>query len=73
MALDIEKVFTGPGQTNLAKGEIITSFFIPKRDPNTGAAYLKLGRRGGGGDCALVGIAARLTMNKEIIPIENFN
>lgn len=63
--MDIEKIFAGPGQTNLTKAEIITSFFVPETAPNTGAAYLKLGRRGGGGDCALVGIAALITLNKD--------
>ena len=60
--MDIEDIFEGPGVTNLAGGEIITAFTLAKITPGTGAAYLKLGRRAGGGDCALVGVAALLSM-----------
>lgn len=31
----------GPGKTSLAKGEIITSFFLPARPDNSGDAYLR--------------------------------
>jgi len=63
--LEIGDVFAGPGATSLAEGEIITSFILPESAPNTGAAYLKLGRRAGGGDCALVGVAVLLTVGPE--------
>ncbi|MEW6673071.1 MAG: xanthine dehydrogenase family protein subunit M [Thermodesulfobacteriota bacterium] len=62
--LEIDHVFAGPGSTTLAAGEIMTSFFLPAMAPATGAAYLKMGRRSGGGDCALVGVAALLTLEK---------
>lgn len=61
--MEIENIFTGPGATSLSSGEIITSFILPNMAPNTGAAYLKMGRRSGGGDCALVGVAVLLTMS----------
>lgn len=60
--IGMHEVFTGPGTTALFKSEIIRSFFIPKSPENTGSAYLKLGRRAGGGDCALVGVATLLTV-----------
>lgn len=58
----VDKIFAGPGSTTLSDGEIMTAFFFPAMAPATGAAYLKMGRRSGGGDCALVGIAALLTL-----------
>ena len=63
--MEIENVFTGPGATSLSSGEIITSFILPHMAPHTGAAYLKMGRRSGGGDCALVGVAVLLTMDDD--------
>ena len=63
--LEIDKIFAGPGSTTLSDGEIITSFFFPAMAPHTGAAYLKMGRRSGGGDCALVGVAVLLTMGSD--------
>jgi CO/xanthine dehydrogenase FAD-binding subunit len=58
----MNEIFTGPGTTTLSKSEVIRSFYIPKSPVNTGSAYLKLGRRAGGGDCALVGVATLLTV-----------
>ena len=62
--LDIESFFTGPGTTILSSGEIITSVFLPILAPRSGAAYLKLGRREGM-ECALVGVAAFLTLSEK--------
>ena len=59
---EIEKVFAGPGKTTLGRGELITDFFVPEPSPETGAAYLKLGRREGV-DCALVGAAVLLVLS----------
>jgi len=59
--LDISRFFRGPGQTVLARGEIITSFFLPQLPPHSGMAYLRMGR-GEGMDLALVGVAALLTL-----------
>lgn len=41
----IEGFFTGPGETILKKGEMVTELIIPKPLPNTGSAYWKLQRR----------------------------
>jgi carbon-monoxide dehydrogenase medium subunit len=59
--VEIENFFLGPGSTILSPGDLITSFFLPERVPNSAAAYLKLGRREGL-DCALVGVAVSLTL-----------
>ena len=61
---DLEEIFTGPGTTNLLPGEVITSFFLPEMDIHSAATYLKLGRREGM-DCALVGVAALLTVGQK--------
>lgn len=61
--LDMESFFTGPGTTVLSSREIITSVFLPNLAPRSGAAYLKLGRQEGM-ECALVGVAAFLTLSE---------
>ena len=63
--INIEDIFKGPGTTSLLHGEIITAFKLNAISSKTGAAYLKLGRRAGGGDCALVGVAALISAGKE--------
>ena len=37
----VEEIAIGPGKTSLAKGEIVASFFLPKRAPHSGDAYLR--------------------------------
>jgi aerobic carbon-monoxide dehydrogenase medium subunit len=59
--IPVDAFFKGPGQTVLAPAEIITAIFLPDPAPAAGAAYLKLGRREGM-DCALVGVAAALSL-----------
>ena len=44
-SLELVHFFTGPGQTVLAKGEILTEIVIPRQLPRTGSAYIKFGRR----------------------------
>lgn len=44
-SLELVHFFTGPGQTVLNKGEILTRIVIPKQLPRTGSAYIKFGRR----------------------------
>jgi carbon-monoxide dehydrogenase medium subunit len=61
----MDEIFGGPGATTLSNTEFITAFYIPEPSPHTGTAYLKLGRRTGGGDCALVGVATLLTMEND--------
>lgn len=43
--LELVHFFTGPGQTVLERGEILTEIVIPPQLPRTGSAYLKFGRR----------------------------
>jgi len=58
----IEGFYLGPGVTRLADDEIVTSVFLPDPVSGTGTAYLKLGKRGGGSDIALVGVAASVVL-----------
>jgi carbon-monoxide dehydrogenase medium subunit len=44
---------------------LITAFYIPEPSSHTGTAYLKLGRRTGGGDCALVGVATLVVVEND--------
>lgn len=37
----VADIVTGPGKTSLAKGEVITSTFLPARPDNSGDAYLR--------------------------------
>lgn len=59
--IPVDAFFKGPGQTVLGPTEIITAIFLPDPAGAAGAAYLKLGRREGM-DCALVGVAAALSL-----------
>lgn len=61
--LAVEKVPAGPGKTTLAKGEIITSIFLPKRPPRSGDAYLRFIPRTEM-DIAVVGAGVSLTIDK---------
>jgi len=58
----IREFFKGPGETVLSPGELITSFLLPEMEPGSGAAYERIGRREGM-DCALVGVAALVTLS----------
>lgn len=60
--LPVEKVAAGPGRTNLAKGEIVVSFTLPKRPKGSGDAYLRLIPRTEM-DIAVVGCGVSLTMD----------
>lgn len=42
---ELRRFFLGPGQCDLDGGEILTELVIPPLAPNTGAAYIKHGRR----------------------------
>ncbi len=68
--LDLQQVLLGPEKIALLPSEVITSFFVPATDPHTGATYLKLGRREGM-DCALVGVAALLTLSSNSTEARN--
>jgi carbon-monoxide dehydrogenase medium subunit len=59
----IEEFFTGPGETLLKKGEILTELVIPKPLPNTGSAYWKLQRRLAL-DLPILGVSVYLSLDR---------
>jgi CO/xanthine dehydrogenase FAD-binding subunit len=59
----VEKVVTGPGKTALAKGELITSVFLPAPAPRSGDAYLRFIPRTEM-DIAVVGAGVALTLDE---------
>ena len=58
----VEAIPLSPGKTNLAKGEIIESFFLPARAKNAGGAYERFTPRTEM-DIAVVGVAINLTLD----------
>ncbi|MBI3938458.1 MAG: xanthine dehydrogenase family protein subunit M [Betaproteobacteria bacterium] len=58
----VEDIATGPGETSLAKGEIVTSFLLPRRPPRSGDAYLRFTPRSEM-DIAVVGAGVNLTLD----------
>ena len=62
----VEKIVTGPGETSLAKGEIIEAITLPKRPANSGDAYLRLIPRSEM-DIAVVGVGVNLTLHRGIV------
>ncbi len=58
----VEDIVTGPGQTSLAKGEIVVSFKLPARPDNSGDAYLRMIPRTEM-DIAVVGVGVSLTLD----------
>lgn len=63
-SLPLEGFFTGPGQTVLSAGEILAGFHVPPSLPGTGGVYKKYSIRENT-ELAIVGVAARLTLNKD--------
>lgn len=61
-SVPIEDLHVGPGVTCLAPDEIITAVVLPDPRPGAGSAYRKLGKRGGGWDIALAGVAAGVVL-----------
>jgi carbon-monoxide dehydrogenase medium subunit len=61
--VSIESFFTGPGETILKKGEMVTELSIPKPLPNTGSAYWKLQRRLAL-DLPILGVSVLLSLDK---------
>jgi len=59
----IESFFTGPAETILKKGEMVTELIIPKPLPNTGSAYWKLQRRLAL-DLPILGVSVLLSLDK---------
>ena len=60
--LPVENIAASPGKTTLAKGEIVTSFLLPKPAPRSGDAYLRFTPRTEM-DIAVVGAAVNLTLD----------
>lgn len=58
----VEQIPAGPGKTTLAKGELIVSFFLPKRPAHSGDAYLRFTPRSEM-DIAVVGVGLNLTLD----------
>lgn len=63
-AVPLEDFFSGPGKVNLNPSEIVLFFEIPAVPPLCGESYQKLGVRKAL-QIAIVGVAARITMNPE--------
>jgi carbon-monoxide dehydrogenase medium subunit len=64
--IPIDQFFTGPGETLLQQGEILTEILIPKPLPNTGSAYWKHQRRQAL-DLPILGVAVLLSLNKATV------
>jgi carbon-monoxide dehydrogenase medium subunit len=60
----LEDFFEGPGSTVLQTGELLMGFHVPSPPPRTGGRYKKYAIRGDV-DLAIVGVAARLTLDKD--------
>jgi carbon-monoxide dehydrogenase medium subunit len=58
----VEDIITGPGQTSLAKGEMLVSVRFPKRQAHSGDAYLRFIPRTEM-DIAVVGAGVNLTLD----------
>ena len=59
----VEQIPTAPGRTSLAKGEFVTSIFLPKRPKKSGDAYLRFIPRTEM-DIAVVGCGISLTLDR---------
>jgi carbon-monoxide dehydrogenase medium subunit len=62
----VEKIVTGPGQTSLAKGEVIEAITLPKRPAKSGDAYLRFIPRTEM-DIAIVGVGINLTLQRGVV------
>ncbi len=60
----VADIATGPGATSLAKGEFVTSIFLPPRPPRSGDAYLRFIPRTEM-DIAVVGAGVSLTLDDD--------
>lgn len=63
--MQLEAFFTGPGQTVLGPGDILTAINLPPPPPHTGRVYLKLGRRKAM-ELATVGVAVSIKAENQI-------
>ncbi len=63
-SVSVERFIIGPGQTALAKGEMVASLRIPKPQGTSAVTYLKLGARRAM-ETAIVAVAVRITCDKK--------
>lgn len=64
--VSVEKIVTGPGQTALAKGELIEAIILPARAARSGDAYLRFIPRTEM-DIAVVSAAVNLTLERGLV------
>ena len=64
--MPIESFHVGPGKTNLKNGEIVVNFQFPKKQKNSGDAYLRMIPRTEM-DIAVVGCAVNLSLENGVI------
>jgi carbon-monoxide dehydrogenase medium subunit len=69
--IPIDQFFTGPGQTVLSPGEMLTEIEIPKLLPNTGSAYWKHQRRLAL-DLPILGVAVLISLDKATVTCSDF-
>ena len=62
--MPVENIHAGPGKTNLKNGEIVVNFQFPKKQKNSGDAYLRMIPRTEM-DIAVVGCAVNVTIENE--------
>jgi carbon-monoxide dehydrogenase medium subunit len=62
--IPVEQIAAGPGKTTLAKGELVSSFFLPQRPARSGDAYLRFTPRSEM-DIAVVGCGVSLTIDEK--------
>ncbi len=62
----VENIVTGPGETSLAKGEVIEAITLPKRPAKSGDAYLRFIPRTEM-DIAVVSAGVNLTLERGVI------
>lgn len=65
-AIPIKEFFTGPGETVLKEGEIVTELVIPRPLPYTASAYCKHRRRLAL-DLPIIGVSTLLSLDKDRI------
>ncbi len=61
----IDEFFTGPGETVLRPGEMLTEIFVPYQPQNTGSAFIKVARVSM--DLAKVNVAVSLTLEGGVV------
>ena len=62
----VENIVTGPGETSLAKGEVIEAITLPKRPAKSGDAYLRFIPRTEM-DIAVVSAGVNLTLERGVV------